>query len=91
MSTDLDTDEYTIEYDESSIHMPLNELELDYNIPINFTIANDLTANQFDKTMQANVGNNTPPISTKSCKPSRNRASTPYKAVSISKLWRVTN
>ena len=92
MSTDLDTDEYEIHFEGfegSEIHVPLDDVELDYG-PMNFSITNDKTANQFFQTMRANIGNNTPPNSTKSPKPTRIRASTPYKAIDKSKLWLAT-
>ena len=90
MSTDLDTDEYDeIEFEGSAIHVPLDEVELDYDIPMNFSVTNDATVNQFFQTMNANIGNNTPPNSTKSTKP-KIRASTPYKAINKSKLWLAT-
>ena len=75
MTTDYDTDEYDIDFEESIIPMSLNGLDLDYNIPLNF----DINENQFYKTMQNNsLGFNTPANYDK-IRPSKNKASTPYK------------
>lgn len=89
ISTDLDTDDYDIELEESSIQFSLNDLDLDYNIPMNYTKRNDFTANQYFQTMQTKTDYNTPANSTKSYKPVKTRASTPYKAYRKSKLWKV--
>ena len=57
MSTEYETDEYENDIDESSINVSLNDIELHYNIPINYSVTNDSTASQFFQTMQKNLGN----------------------------------
>ena len=75
MTTDYDTDEYDIDFEESIIPMSLNGLDLDYNIPLNF----DINENQFYKTMQNSfLGFNTPANYVKT-RSSKNKAFTPYK------------
>lgn len=88
MSTDLNTDEYEIDFEESSAPMSLNEFELDYDFsPLNYTNSNDFTSNEYFKTMQSKGEYCTPPNSVRSLRSIRNRASTPYAVINKSKLW----